>query len=1056
MSAEICFDRYLAAIVDKYKQWWRLYTLTDVTGRSREHGSEEPREIPLFDFGLTVQTVQTQKEREQNKEKIEQLPVLEGIRKYASEHVLLVGRPGSGKSTALARLLLDEAQAALADRQAPIPVLLELRYLPSEANQSSVTERILAFIHTHDPALDLDEAVIKLLLRQGRLLLLFDGLNELPSEKSRNQVSLFRHDYQKSTPAIFTTRDLSVGSNLGIEKRLEMQPLTEPQMQEFVRSYLPTQGDLMLQQLGGRLREFGQTPLLLLMLCELFKAGENIPRNLGEVFRVFTGAYEFQSIRNHEIASLKGDVQPLVDRRLWFPALKHLASVMMQGATPVDFRIAISRVEVEKEFKALFRDEPYPSKLARDCLDDLINYHLLQIYSEDYVEFRHQLIQEYYAAEYLFELLPNLIDARLKYDYLNYLKWTEPLALMLDLVESEEQAVLVVRLALDVDLKLGARLAGALKYGFQEKTVELLILEIDDRKIPQLYAIELLGETRSGSTIDSLIAAFKDSDSSVRRSAAHALGEIGGEKAIDALIAALKDLDNDVRSTAAEALGEIGGEKAVDSLIAALKDSDNYVRWNAAEALDEIGGEKAIDALIAALNDSDNYVRWIAAQALVEIGSKKAIDALIAALNGSDNYVRWSAAQALVKIGNEKAVDSLITALIDSDNDVCWSAAHALGEIGNEKAVDFLIATLKDSDDSGIRRATNILVKIGNEKTVDALIAALNDSDDTVRSNAAEALGEIGNEKTVDALIAALNDSDDYVRWHAAHALVKIGNEKAVGALIVALNDSDDTIRSNAAEALGKIGNEKTVDALIAALNDSDNYVRRSAAEALGRIGNEKAVDSLIAALKDSDNYVRRSAANALGEIGNEKAVDALIAALNDSDDTVRSNTAEALGKIGDEKAVDSLITALKDSDSRVRWRAAEALGEIGNEKAVNALIATLKDSDNYVRRSATEALATISESDCNLPTLTQQLPHLISLIPTEASEQALSVIAAIQSRCKYYNYAIAQMTLPEVPQTESIKPYVTNNLNFYAPVEKVVGNIEGNQNNYPNQTKPP
>jgi hypothetical protein len=51
------------------------------------------------------------KEQEgQASEKVEQLPVLEGLRKYQDNHVLLVGRPGSGKSTALQQLLWEEAQ----------------------------------------------------------------------------------------------------------------------------------------------------------------------------------------------------------------------------------------------------------------------------------------------------------------------------------------------------------------------------------------------------------------------------------------------------------------------------------------------------------------------------------------------------------------------------------------------------------------------------------------------------------------------------------------------------------------------------------------------------------------------------------------------------------------------------------------------------------------------------------------------------------------------------------------------------------------------------------
>ena len=66
------------------------------------------------------------------------------------------------------------------------------------------------------------------------------GVNELPSDRGRVMVNQFRELYQKTCPMIFTTRELSAGGDLGIAKRLEMQPLTEPQMQQFVMAYLPT------------------------------------------------------------------------------------------------------------------------------------------------------------------------------------------------------------------------------------------------------------------------------------------------------------------------------------------------------------------------------------------------------------------------------------------------------------------------------------------------------------------------------------------------------------------------------------------------------------------------------------------------------------------------------------------------------------------------------------------------------------------------------------------------------------------------------------------------
>ncbi len=99
---------YLESICREYAQWWEVYTLTDVAGKKP---LEQRQNIsPLLDLGLMVQTVAEEKQRERPEEKIERLTVLEGLRKYAPNHVLLVGRPGSGKSTALARLLLEEAE----------------------------------------------------------------------------------------------------------------------------------------------------------------------------------------------------------------------------------------------------------------------------------------------------------------------------------------------------------------------------------------------------------------------------------------------------------------------------------------------------------------------------------------------------------------------------------------------------------------------------------------------------------------------------------------------------------------------------------------------------------------------------------------------------------------------------------------------------------------------------------------------------------------------------------------------------------------------------------
>lgn len=222
------FQRYLKSIYADYKDWQKYYVPTNAEGKLRL----AEKALPTIDF-MMVQTVKAERDRQQaesrsgEKEKIERFPVLEGLRKYADRHVLLVGRPGAGKSTALARLMLEEA--ALTPNPSPkagrgeperIPVLMELRYW-----HDSITQLILNALARH--GLSLTPEQLEPVLAQA--LLLFDGVNELPSEVARSQLIAFRRDHPK-VPMIFTTRDLSLGGDLGIEQKLEMQPLTEAQM----------------------------------------------------------------------------------------------------------------------------------------------------------------------------------------------------------------------------------------------------------------------------------------------------------------------------------------------------------------------------------------------------------------------------------------------------------------------------------------------------------------------------------------------------------------------------------------------------------------------------------------------------------------------------------------------------------------------------------------------------------------------------------------------------------------------------------------------------------
>jgi HEAT repeat protein len=904
--SEIDFQPYLEAIATTYEKWWQLYTLTDAEGKQRQSKDV----APIFDFGLMVQTVKKKEREQKQEEKVERFPVLEGIRKYADQHVLLVGRPGSGKSTALTRLLLEEATTQKSEvsqksevlktsnfsptrNTARIPVLVELRYW-----QGSIAQLILNVFARHGLPLTLEQLETVL----ARSLILFDGVNELPSEEARSQLVIFRRDHPK-LPMIFTTRDLSLGGDLGIEQKLEMQPLTEAQMQAFVRAYVPEQAEIMLRQLRDRLHEFGQTPLLLWMLCEVFQqAPDNqLPSNLAGVFRSFTTLYEQSSVRKHEVALLKGDVRPLSDRRLWKRALKALASVMMQGETLVDFRVVIDRDEAERELNRIFPTEQFP---VRDILDDLLKYHLLQNRSADQIEFHHQLLQDYYAAEYLLQLLPALTDEQLKRDYLNYLKWTEPVALMLAMVEEEAQALRVVKLAMDeVDLMLGARLAGEVKPAFQSTTVGW----IDALEIPPLLRCQCWATSQSKLAIAGLLKALEHQNSDVRRSAAKALGQLGSVEAIAGLLKALEHQDSDVRWRAAEALGQLGSIEAMPGLLKALKDQDSDVRWRAAEALGQLGSIEAMPGLLKAIEDQNSSVRWSAAEALGKLGSVEAIPGLLKALKHQNSSVRKSAAYALGKLGSIEAMPGLLKALEEQDSFVRRRAAYALGQLGFIEAMPGLLKALKDQDSD-------------------------------VRWSAAEALGQLGSVEAMPGLLKVLKDQGSDVRWSAAKALGQLGSVEAISGLLKVLKDQGSDVRWSAAKALGQLGSVEAISGLLKALEEQDSFVRESAAEALGQLGFIEAMPGLLKALKDQDSDVRWSAAEALGQLGFIEAMPGLLKALEDQDSDVRRRAAYALGQLGSVAAMPGLLKALEEQDSFVREGAVEALGQLGNSKLLAEL----------------------------------------------------------------------------------------------------------------------
>ncbi len=132
-------------------------------------------------------------------------------------------------------------------------------------------------------------------------------------------------------------------------------------------------------------------------------------------------------------------------------------------------------------------------------------------------------------------------------------------------------------------------------------------------------------ERKGKETVLPLIELLEHGTNSWARSkAAPILGHTKDPRAVPSLIAALRDQDWIVRRSAASALCEMHDSIATEPLIETLKDSNSAVRFEAAAALRYccINDPRIIGPLKTLLNDESCNVRMVAASVLGEVKSK--------------------------------------------------------------------------------------------------------------------------------------------------------------------------------------------------------------------------------------------------------------------------------------------------------------------------------------------------------------------------------------------------------------------------------------------------
>ncbi|WP_404784571.1 HEAT repeat domain-containing protein [Altericista sp. CCNU0014] len=882
------FQPYIQSILDsshKDGDWGDRYILTQA-------------ELPLRVQTYESSSNDLEQSQSTEKKQREQFAVLDGLRKYAPEQALLVGKPGSGKSTALRRLRWEEAnrcaQAIEQNQEAipPIPVLLELRSLGG-----SVLELLRETLEWS--GVDLEERALKALLREKQFLLLLDGVNELPHDAAQKAVSKFRQLCASArVPLIFTTRELGAGFDLGISRKLEMLPLSEPQVREFVQKQLPEHGDVLLRQLQGRLRELAETPLLLKLLCEVFRHNKHqVPRSRGELFRLF--ARDYDQIKPWDTVAASPGFREFRDE-----LLRELAAEMMQGVQPTGLRLQISRDEAERILeKGLAGRVEAAGQKAKEWLEDLIKYHLLQVAADpNQIEFHHQLFQEYYAGEWLFLQLKSLSDDELKYQYLNYLKWTEPLAMTFSFVEFEQQAEHLVQLALAIDWSLGARLSGEVKTEYQEKTTQL----IQKLKTTTLVKIALLEKAQSEKVLDSFRELLTHTEVNIRRRVTWALKSMPESKVIPLIETALKDLDSRVCDDAVHVMKQLKSLQPVSLLDNVL--TENFSENSCIQAvftLQNIASKEAILTLLKTTLHSRHNVRVMAIEALKKLCREEVISTLDMALASEDPFVKVSSVKMFINLEDETVAPYLYKALLDLNEKVSMEARKGLNLI-QEKAILNVQKKIESA---------RIDPELKRRKTIERHIKDVEFGNSIQQRNAMISLYCLG-EDILPIVIKHLDSPDIDKQFNACNMLSthlvrrfpeKINIfKKLIPKLLKILENREDSLpHADAASVLGQIGDQTVCPNLLQIMKYKESDTRMEAANALVKLGCQDVTQDLFAAIQDPGFSVQNSAVRGLGVLQCKEAIPKLIDLFEDS--LIETSVYEALSQFHGNTAAEYL-----------------------------------------------------------------------------------------------------------------------------------------------------
>lgn len=368
----------------------------DMENLRLQHAIEEHRR-PLSDLFVEPML------RKQNAEKLVATALFPHDRRA---RVVVTGAPGAGKTTLTQHQL---HAAACSPGIHNVPLLVRAREYEGE---SLLTHAIARQASSRLQMADIDNQAIEDLLVMGRAVVVFDGIDEILELANRRRlvqrIEAFAIQYPMASILVTSRNEGYENAPLSSDRfvRARLLPFDDEQVREYAVRWFSTADDdarvveTFLQELES-VPDLRENPLMLSLLCTLYRARGYIPRNRRQVYQQCADLLfnRWDSMRQIEQPTdhIQHGQDLIQDLAVWF----FKSSAAQRGVEEAQLTKVLSGF-FEDSAGVLPREAKRRAKLFLDfCADRawLLGKAGTNAYGERLFVFTHQTFMEYFAAE---------------------------------------------------------------------------------------------------------------------------------------------------------------------------------------------------------------------------------------------------------------------------------------------------------------------------------------------------------------------------------------------------------------------------------------------------------------------------------------------------------------------------------------------------------------------------------------------------------------------------------------------------------------------------------